>query len=155
MSVYVCVCSLSCLSVCLCVFFKAWLMVRWTCAHYFFYVCTVCWMVWWPVTIPHTDGPLQSWTGSQSPYSMLFSFILLSCDPLRALTVSLRAYSNFSDANTWAETKNKFGRCYWRFAFIHRSPDLWINCATGIHGKKVCQLCQTCKHWKVKTLFMF
>lgn len=60
--VWLCVCVFSYLPA-VCVFTNDWWgrVVHTT----FLYVCTVCWMVWWPVTVPHIDRPLQSWTGSR------------------------------------------------------------------------------------------
>ncbi len=38
--------------------------------------------------------------------------------------------------------------------FRHNNPDLWIDCATGIHNNKVRQLHRACKHQKLETLFI-
>lgn len=61
--VWLCVCVFpTCL---LCVFMNDWWgrVVHTT----FLYVCTVCWMVWWPVTVPHIDRPLHLELGPESP----------------------------------------------------------------------------------------
>lgn len=60
------VCVFDFLLGCLFVFvhFQAWLRARESCGHC---LCTVCRMVWWPVTIPHINRSLQSWLVSWEP----------------------------------------------------------------------------------------